>query len=138
MSKHDIDVLNYGDEAMKYLTKLTSIIALVGVMGWGASVAVAAPNGPAGKATVMHCGCNLAGNGMAYTMISINSKSRGHDAHVAGTIDSCFDGVETYTDVVRTGNDCQVDGPELGDPIDDCNDPAPDTSDPCGDVVTQP
>ena len=122
MSVHFIYGLNFGDETMKKLTALTSIIALVSAMG-GASIAVAAPNGhgPAGKAAVMHCGCNLAGTEMVYTEISISSKSRGHDAHMFGTIDSCFDGVDTYTDMVRAGNDCQLSGPALGDPIDPCD-----------------
>jgi hypothetical protein len=102
---------------MKHLTALTSIIALSSVMSWSASVAA-----PAGKATVLHCGCNLAGDDMEYKEISINSKSRGHDAHVYGTIDSCFNGVDIYTDVMRTGDDCQLEGPPLGDPIDDCSD----------------
>ena len=119
---------------MKDLTRLTSIIALASVMGLGASVAVAAPGGPHGKAAVMHCGCNLAGNDMEYKVISISSKSRGHDAHVIGTIDSCFDGIETYTDVVRLGGDCQVGGSDLGDPIDRCDmmTTPPNEGDDCG------
>lgn len=137
MSVHLIHGLNFGDEPMKRLTTLTSIIALASAMVWGASVAVAAPNGhgPAEKATVLHCGCNLAGNDMEYKEISINSKSRGHDAHVVGTIDSCFDGVDTYTDVVRLGDDCQLDGPPLGDPIDECGTPV--AGDDCGGEVIQ-
>lgn len=136
MSTHILYGLNFGDETMKNLTTLTSIIALASAIGWGASVAVAAPNGhgPAEKAAVMHCGCNLAGNGMEYTMISINSKSRGHDAHVMATIDSCFDGVETYTDVIRTGDDCQLTGPPLGDPIASCSDTPPVAGEDCGEL----
>ena len=122
---------------MKILTNLTSIIPMACAMVLSTSAAVAAPNGPAGKATVLHCGCNLTGDGMEYTVISINSKSRGHDAHVAGTIDSCFDGVEIYTDIVRTGADCQIDGPELGDPIAPCDDTSPVGGDVCGAVVIQ-
>ena len=140
MSVHFIYGLNFGDETMKKLTALTSIIALVSAMG-GASIAVAAPNGhgPAEKATVLHCGCNLAGTDMVYTEISINSKSRGHDAHVATTIDSCFDGADTYTDVVRIGDDCQLTGPPLGDPIDECSSMTtpPVAGDDCGGVMIQ-
>ena len=123
---------------MKNLTKMTTIIALASVMGLGASVAVGAPGGPHGKAGVMHCGCNVAGDGMEYKEISISSKSRGHDAHVAGSIDSCFDGLETYTEVIRTGSDCQLSGPALGDPIDACGDIAPALGEDCGALVTQP
>ena len=96
---------------MKNLTVLTPIIVLASALGWGSAVAA-----PAGKAAVMHCGCNLAGDGMAYSEISISSKSKGHDAHSVGTVDSCFNGTDTYTDVVRAGNDCQLSGPPLGDP----------------------
>ena len=98
---------------------------------------MAVPQGPAPKATIMHCGCNSAGNDMVYKEITINSKSRGHDAHVAGTIDSCFDGVDTYTDVIRIGGDCQLSGPPLGDPIDACSEPAPQPGDDCGDLPIQ-
>ena len=120
---------------------MTSIIALASVMGLGASVAVGAPGapgGPHGKSAVMHCGCNLAGDGMEYKEISISSKSRGHDAHEAGSIDSCFDGIETYTDVIRTGSDCLLPGPNLRDPIDACGDIPPALGEDCGALVTQP
>ena len=125
---------------MKNLTKMTSIIALASVMGLGASVAVGAPGGPHGKASVMHCGCNLAGDDMEYKEISISSKSRGHDAHEVSSIDSCFDGVDTYTELIRTGSDCQLSGPALGDPIGDCiNNPVPPVAgEDCGALVTQP
>ena len=87
---------------------------------------------PKAKSTILHCGCNLAGDGMVWSEISISSNSRGHDNHVFGTIDSCFDGVETYTDVVRMVDDCLVDGPQLRDPIAECGDVAPIAGDPCG------
>jgi hypothetical protein len=122
---------------MRHFAKVTSLIALASSMGWAATAAMAVPNGPAGQAAIMHCGCNAAGNGMQYTEITVNSKSRGHDAHVAGTIDSCFDGVETYTDVIRMGNDCQLSGPPLGDPIESCVDPVPVTGDDCGELPIQ-
>lgn len=113
---------------MKKLTTLASVIALASAMGWGAAVA----GGP--KAGVLHCGCNLAGDDMEYKEISISSKSRGHDAHLYGTVDSCYDGVETYTDVMRTGDDCQLSGAPLGDPIYNCDtfDPVPYAGLDCG------
>lgn len=132
-----------GLKPMKYVTVLTSTIVLAGVMALGASAAVAAPKapvpkGPAPKSTVMHCGCNAEGDDMVYTEIRISSKSRGHDAHVAGSIDSCFDGIETYTDFIRLGDDCQIDGPPLGDPIDACIEPVPMEGESCGALVMQP
>jgi hypothetical protein len=81
-------------------------------------VAVAAPPP---KSAILHCGCNETADGMVYVEISISSKSRGHDEHVAGSIDSCFDGVDTFNDVVRTGSDCLLDGPQLRDPIAACD-----------------
>jgi hypothetical protein len=77
--------------------------------------------GPGGKSTILHCGCNETGDGMEFNEITVNRNSRGHDEHVAGSIDSCFDGIETYTDVVRTGSDCLVSGPNLRDPIVSCD-----------------
>jgi len=83
----------------------------------GVALAAAPP-----KSTILHCGCNETADGMVYVEITISPKSRGHDEHVAGSIDSCFDGVDTFNDVVRTGSDCQLDGPPLRDPIAACGD----------------
>lgn len=102
----------------------------------GAAMAVP----PAGKSVVLHCGCNATGDGMQYSAIDISSKSKGHDAHVVGTIDSCFDGVDTYTDFVRSGDDCQISGPDLGEPIDACSEfqTPPLAGDTCGTEVVTP
>lgn len=61
------------------------------------------------KVTILHCGCADEGDLMQYVEIQISSKSKGHFHHVAGSISSCFDGVDTYRDFVRSGSDCQVD-----------------------------
>jgi hypothetical protein len=90
---------------------------------------------PPAKSTILHCGCTPEGDGMEYVAISVSSKTKGHDAHVVGSIDSCFDGVETFTDFVRTGSDCQVDGPPLGDPIEACGEQL--EGDPCGSEVIE-
>ena len=94
------------------------------------------------KANILHCGCAWDGEfaTMEYGQNNISAKSRGHDAHIVGTIDSCKDGEvfnddlqvweDTFSDFVRNGNDCQVDGPPLGDPILDCDGPA--VEDLCG------
>ena len=99
------------------------------------------------KSTILHCGCEWDDLGlvasMVYKEITISSKSRGHDGHVAGTIGSCYAGqievsIDVYEDVfvdfVRNGDDCQLSGPPLGDPILDCTefDPMPVAGDPCG------
>jgi hypothetical protein len=89
--------------------------------------------GPPEKSTILHCGCNETADGMVYVEITISSKSRGHDQHVAGSIESCFDGVDSYNDVVRTGSDCQASGPELRDPIDACGEQI--AGDECGALV---
>ena len=108
---------------MKNLTIL--LVVLVAFVFAGAAMAEKKP-----KSTVLHCGCSWDGfdAGMEYGEINISSKSRGHDGHVFGSMDSCFDGVDTsgeedvdiFTDFVRTASDCQLDGPGLGDPIDAC------------------
>lgn len=58
------------------------------------------------KAAILHCGCDLAGTDMEYTYKEVSLKSKGHESHSA--IDSCWDGDVTYTDVMRTGIDCNV------------------------------
>ena len=94
------------------------------------------------KANILHCGCAWDGvvATMEYGENNISAKSRGHDAHIAGSIDSCKDGEvwndvtevfdDTFSDFVRNGDDCQVDGPPLGDPILDCDGPV--VGDSCG------
>ncbi len=84
------------------------------------------------KSTILHCGCvydAIDGAGMEYKELNISSKSRGHDGHIAATMDSCYSGteevepevfVDQFTDFVRLGDDCQIDGPPLGDPIGSC------------------
>jgi hypothetical protein len=101
------------------------VIAIVSVLFAGSALAEKKP-----KSTILHCGCTWDGVDafMQYGAINISSKSRGHDAHAFGSMDSCFDGVDTsgeedvdiFTDFVRTAADCQLDGPPLGDPIDAC------------------
>lgn len=108
------------------MNKLTlTLLSLVLVVFAGTAMAEKKP-----KSTILHCGCSWDGAdaSMVYGENNINSKSRGHDAHVFGSMDSCFDGqvlvedalVDVYTDFVRTASDCQLDGPPLGDPIDTC------------------
>lgn len=88
------------------------IVSVACLSGLGfASGALAAP--PQGKATILHCGCVLLGTGpaMQYVQISVASNAKGHLNHVAGSIDSCFNGVDTFVDFVRTGSDCQISAP---------------------------
>lgn len=60
---------------------------------------------------------------MEYVEIRISSRSRGHLKHVAGSIDSCApEGSEEFSDFVRVGSDCQLDGPSLGEDIAACTD----------------
>ena len=122
---------------MKNLTIL--LIALLAFVFAGTVLAEKKP-----KSTILHCGCTWDGAvaGMAYGTNNISSKSRGHDGHLAGTIDSCFTGdvlvidvfEPTFSDFVRNGDDCQLDGPPLGDPIAACADFEfpPVEGDPCG------
>lgn len=124
------------------LSILFTIVAL--------SLAGPALAAPPAKSTILHCGCQWDGFDatMNYEEISINSKSRGHDAHVVGSIDSCYTGdvlvgevlEPTFADFVRNGDDCQLDGPPLGDPIASCEsfeDPDPVAGDSCGSAVIE-
>ena len=95
------------------MRKLTACLVCLLSFGF-ASSAIAAPPG---KANILHCGCAVdeAGNlGMAFIDANVSSKARGHNKHGAGTIDSCFDGVDTFIDFQRTADDCQIAGVPLG------------------------
>jgi hypothetical protein len=90
---------------MKKLIIAVSVVA-VSVFGFISTSSAAQP-----KADILHCGCNLAGDDMEMTAISVSKNSKGHLSH--SDIDSCFDGVETYTDVMRTHDDCSLGGQNL-------------------------
>jgi hypothetical protein len=123
------------------MNKLRFIILSLVLIGF-AGGALAAPKD---KSLVLHCGCVWDGEvaTMTYGEITISARSRGHDAHIIGTIDACKDGEvfneetesweDTFSDFVRNGDDCQLSGPALGDPILACEgDPAPVAGDSCG------
>jgi hypothetical protein len=78
--------------------------------------------GPPAKVVLLHCGCADDGNRMEYVEIQVSSRSKGHRFHEAGSIDSCSDGTDSFRDFVRSGSDCQLDGPALGDDIQSCTD----------------
>lgn len=77
---------------------------------------------PPPKSWILHCGCTEDGQSMEYVAIRVSSRARGHDLHIADTVESCFDGVDTYIDFLRTGSDCQLDGEPLGGAIQPCSD----------------
>ena len=94
---------------------------------------------PPAKSSILHCGCTEDGSSMVYTPVTISAKSKGHDAHVVLSPESCFDGIDVYTDFVRTGSDCQVSGPALAEPIELCsgfNEP-PVAGDTCGEELIE-
>jgi hypothetical protein len=89
-----------------------------------------------GKANILHCGCVTNAEGtlaMAYISANVSSKARGHLQHVAGSLDSCFNGVDTFVDFQRTGGDCLVSGSLPGLPA--CTTEAVGTI--CGQAVAQ-
>jgi len=107
---------------MKKLTLILFNILLIGF----ATTAMANKD----RSTVLHCGCAWDGQNasMEYGENTISSRDRGHDTHVFGSMDSCYEGqelidefyVDVYTDFLRVSSDCQLDGPSLGEPIDAC------------------
>lgn len=92
------------------MKKLTAcLVCLLAFAGFATSVMAAPP----GKANILHCGCVVDEEGnlaMAYINANVSNRARGHAKHGAGTIDSCFDGVDTFVDFQRTNDDCQVEG----------------------------
>ena len=89
-----------------------------------ATLASTAYAGP-GKTAILHCGCTEDGDAMVYEEISVSSKSKGHRNHVATSTDACVSGYDLddnpiYTDFVRTGDDCTLDGELNG--LSDCAD----------------
>jgi hypothetical protein len=68
---------------------------------------------PPGKANILHCGCATNAEGtlaLAYISVNVSNKATGHLQHVAGSLDTCFNGVDTFVDFQRTGGDCLVSG----------------------------
>lgn len=133
---------------MKKLILILTGLVLSGVTGYALAEKPAdLPGGKPEKSTILHCGCAWDDLGlvasMVYKEINISSKSKGHDAHVVGTINSCYAGTveidvdlyeDVYADFVRNGDDCQLAGPPLGEPILDCAgfEPPPIAGDACG------
>jgi hypothetical protein len=82
------------------------------------------------QSTILHCGCAWDGQNasMEYGENTISSRGRGHDGHVFGSMESCYNGqelindvyVDVYTDFLRISSDCQLDGLSVGYPIDAC------------------
>jgi hypothetical protein len=73
------------------------------------------------KITLLHCGCAAEATRMEFVQISVSHNSKGHMKHVAGSIDSCSAGGDSFVDFVRNGSDCQIDGPDV-EGIDFCTD----------------
>ena len=95
-----------------------------------------------GKTSILHCGCTDEGDAMVYKEISVSKKSKGHRNHVATSTDACvsgfdLDGNPLFTDYVRTGDDCTIDGDLDG--IADCAefDVPPVAGDTCGAELIQ-
>ena len=95
------------------MKKLTAGLVCLLAFGFASTVIAARP----AKANILHCGCAVddAGIlGMAFINANVSSKARGHNKHDAGTIDSCFDGDDTFIDFQRTADDCQKGVTPLG------------------------
>ena len=118
----------------------TLIVSVAFLSGLGlVSGALGAP--PQGKATILHCGCVLLSTGadMQYVEITVASNAKGHLNHIAGSIDSCSNGDNTFTDFVRTGSDCKFSPAPPNSPLDAlslCGSVLPGAE--CGTPVVQP
>lgn len=116
------------------------IISIVSLLAF--AIVNAAHAAPPGKSHILHCGCvvdeDSGAISMKYVDVNVSSKARGHNNHVAGTIDSCYDPAnETYIDYQRTAGDCQIDGtPLVGTGLPGCGDTPP-VGEFCGELATQ-
>ena len=114
------------------MKKLIVSVACLSVFGFSGA-GMAAP--PHGKATILHCGCVVADGAatMEYVQISVSSRARGHTHHAIGTLDSCFDGVDAFVELERTGADCNLEGTPIAG-LGNCGDLAepPMAGDTCG------
>jgi hypothetical protein len=90
-------------------------IACSSVLGFS-GIALAAPPP---KSTILHCGCAVdsatGGATMQFVQISVSSRARGHQNHVAGNADTCLTIGGDAVEFVRTSSDCLVTGAPLGD-----------------------
>jgi len=90
------------------------------------------------KTSILHCGCSESGDAMVYKEIRVSSKSKGHRNHIATSTDACLtgyeaDGSEIYTDFVRIGSDCTIEGNLTG--LSPCETPM--AGDTCGAEIIQ-
>jgi hypothetical protein len=123
------------------MTKLTVfLVCLLTFVGFATSANAARPD----KSSIRHCGCVVYEDGsleMRFIDVNVSRNARGHTKHGAGTIDSCFDGVDTMVDFLRTADDCHIAGPQLSGggltPCDADGDGQDEVmaGDVCGDVV---
>jgi hypothetical protein len=115
----------------KRITWIVSLLALAAIHS-----AIAAP--PHGRANILHCGCVLdATSGdpaMAFVNVNTSSKAKGHARHGESSIDSCYDGVDSFVDFQRTADDCQIDGAELAG-LAQCS--SEQAGNPCGEQVLE-
>lgn len=68
---------------------------------------------PPPKSTILHCGCVITATGdaaMQFVQISVSSKAKGHQKHVTGTTDTCFNSAGLPFEFVRTSSDCSATG----------------------------
>ena len=97
-----------------YMNKVFTALAIT-ALTLSSTSALAGKN----KTSILHCGCKESGDAMVYKKIRVSSKSRGHRNHIATSTDACLtgydsEGSEIYTDFVRAGDDCTLDGDLAG------------------------
>jgi len=97
---------------MKKLTSVALSLALPAM----ASTALAGggpPPPPAGKADILHCGCATNDWGYAqlnWNVLQVSLKTKGHQQHKAGDVETCYDDWGNPHWYTRGGDDCQLAG----------------------------
>lgn len=73
------------------------------------------------KTSVAHCGCTADGFGLEWVYLSVSQKSKGHQQHDAGDMETCFDGETLIDTYQREFDDCILFEDALLSGVSDCD-----------------
>ena len=99
---------------MKQLLTVVAI-ACLGIFGFTGTAL-------ADKTVVAHCGCNFDGTDLEWVFLDVNTNSKGHQQHLDGDLEDCFDEFAVFVDVYeRDFDDCGLIGETNLPGVSTCN-----------------